>query len=329
MSSAQTNLNVLLVADALGNSGRLEPLAAALRTRGHDAVLCLDAEAALAQPTPDVLVVDAGRCEDTAANLTITGAFLAPGNVMRTIAILAMEDFITCRDALRAGADDVFAGVYSIDDVVASVETEAPCLAIAQADASRTLHRTFESDADGEASLCRELVAFATRVGLSRSHRFRIATAACEIANNVSAHAYDGAAGPLLLSASYDGDDVQVEIRDLGDGFSQTDAELNADSLCHGLDIVRSLTERIDIDSTNAGTKVTLDFTLTPTSFDEEPTSAEHLDYLTPSATRRFLEPSQANEAEFNSSALASTVGRILLASVSATSGRSQSALWS
>lgn len=329
MSASQITLNVLLVADASGNRGRLDPLAAALRTRGHNAVLCLDADAALAQPTPDVLVVDGGRCEDAAANLSITGAFAAPSSGMRTIAILAMEDFAACRDALRAGADDVFADGFSIDDVVASIEAHSLGLTVAYTEASHSLHRSFDTGSDGEESLCRELVAFATRVGLGRSHRFRIATAASEVARNASTHAYDGANGPLLLSAQFDAGNMLVEIRDLGDGFSQTDAQLDADSGCHGLDIVRGLAERVDIDSTNAGTKVTLEFTLTPTLFDEEPTSAEHLDYLTPTATRRFLEPAKASDGEFDSSALASTVGRILLASVSATSGRSQSALWS
>ncbi len=329
MHPPRPTLFVLLVADALGNTERLVPLAAALRTRGHDAIMCLDSEAALAQPTPDVLVVDAGRCEHTTANLAITGAFLAPGNEMRTIAILAMEDYITCRDALRAGANDVFAGSFSIDEVLTAIETKTPCTSTSALEATRSLHRSFETGAKGEESLCRELVAFATRVGLGRSHRFRIATAAAEVANNATVHAYDGATGPLLLSASYDGDHMFVEIRDLGEGFSQGDSPLESEGACQGMDIIRGLAERVDIDSTNAGTKVTLEFVLTPTCFDEEPSSAEHLDYLTPSATRRFLEPSEAGADEFYSPALSSTVGRILLASVSATSGRSQSALWS
>jgi anti-sigma regulatory factor (Ser/Thr protein kinase)/ActR/RegA family two-component response regulator len=322
-------LSVLLIADIHGESTRLGALTSALRTRGHDALLCQDADAALAQATPDVLVIDAGAPASASANLAITSAFRAPGATLRILAIFASEDYSACRAALQAGASDVFAGPFSIDDIVDSVEFKSGAESAPALAPSPTLHRAFDSDSDGQEALCRELLAFATRVGVGRSHRFRIATAAGELASNAALHAYDDGAGPLLLSAAFDGANMSVEIRDLGPGFSTAGAALGQADMCRGLDFVRSLAERVDIDSSSAGTKVTCEFSLTPTHFDEEPASAEHLDYLTPAATRRFLDPSTMRDDEFKSSALATTVGRILLASVSIDSARTQTALWS
>ena len=329
MSTSQNNKSVLLIAAEQDQSERLQPLAAALRTLGHKVVFCLDADAALSQPTPDVLIVDAGSAEDTKANLSITSAFLGTATPVNVMAILNEEDFGACRDAMRAGANDVFAGAFRIDDVVAAIASGDDLAIEVDADTSRELHRAFTSDSAGQGDLCRELTACATRAGVSRSHRFRVVTAAAEIAANVGEHAYEDSDGPLFLSATFNEDCVTVELRDLGHGFNTEDAHLTEVGACRGLDIAAGLADRVDVDSTSAGTKITLEFQLTPTRFDEEPATAEDLDYLTPAATRRFLETPKGAGSEFTSSALASTIGRILLASVSRTSGRTQTALWS
>ncbi|MFT4709303.1 MAG: anti-sigma regulatory factor (Ser/Thr protein kinase) [Bacteroidia bacterium] len=329
MTNSPTTKNVLLIADASSQSDRLQPLAAALRTLGHHVVLCLDTDAALAQTTPDALVIDAGSTDNAKANLAITTAFQGGVAPMRFVAILDEANFEACRDALRAGANDVFAGIFDLDQVITSICVTDEVALEAAALPSRELHRAFTSNRAGQSDFCRELTACATRAGISRSHRFRVVTAAAEVAANAGLHAYEGGEGPLFLSANFAGDCATVEVRDLGIGFAPEDTALNADESCHGLDIAAGLAEHLHIDSTSAGTKITMEFHLTPTHFDEEPASGEDLDYLTPAATRRFLGSPSSDGAEFIGSALASTVGRILLASASQSSDRAQTALWS
>ena len=329
MANTSPTKNVLLIAEAGSQSARLQPLAAALRTLGHHVVLCLDTEAALAQTTPDALVVDAGAPADAKTNLAITTAFQGGVAPMRVIALLDEADFEACRDALRAGANDVFAAAFDLDEVIASICATEEFALEAAAAPSRELHRAFTTDRAGQSELCRELTACATRADISRSHRFRIVTAAAEVAANAGLHAYDGAEGPLFLSANFVGDCATIEVRDLGVGFAPQESAKDAAQECRGLDIASALSDHIHIDSTSAGTKVTMEFHLTPTHFDEEPGNAEDLDYLTPAATRRFLGNPASVGSELTSSALASTVGRILLTSVSRTSDRAQSALWS
>ena len=329
MTNSQSTKNVLLIADAGSQNARLQPLAAALRTLGHHVVLCMDTDSALAQTTPDALVIDAGATADAKSNLAVTTAFLGGVAPMRIVAILSEPSFEACRDALRAGAADVYAGAFDLDQVIESICVTDEVALEAAAIPSRELHRAFTSNRDGQVDLCRELAACATRAGISRSHRFRIVTAAAEVAANAGLHAYEGDEGPLFLYASFAGDCATVEVRDLGTGFAAEDMVLDATEGCHGLDITTGLADHMHIDSTSAGTKVTMEFHLTPTRFDEEPDSAEDLDYLTPSATRRFLGSPAGAGYEFTSSALASTVGRILLASVSQNSDRARAALWS
>jgi len=329
MTNSPSTKNILLIADAGSQSARLQPLAAALRTLGHHVVLCMGAESALAQTTPDALIVDAGDTSDAKSNLAVTAAFQGGAAPMRIVAILNEPSFEACRDALRAGANDVFAGAFDLDQVTASICAIDEVALEAAAIPARELHRAFTSNRDGQIELCRALTACATRAGISRSHRFRIVTATAEVAANAGLHAYEGGEGPLFLSANFTGDCVTVEVRDLGIGFATEDAVLDATEGCRGLDITTGLADHMHIDSTSAGTKVTMEFQLTPTRFDEEPANAEDLDYLTPAATRRFLTSPANASAEFTSSALASTVGRILLVSVSQTSDRAQSALWS
>ena len=329
MTNSQATKSVLLIADTGTESPRLQPLAAALRTLGHHVVLCLDSDSALAQTTPDTLVIDAGSADDAKANLAITTAFQGGVSPMRTVAILDEANFEACRDAVRAGANDVFAGAFDMDEAIASICKIEEFALEAAVTPSRELHRAFPSNRAGQSDFCRELTACATRAGISRSHRFRIVTAAAEVAANTGLHAYDGGEGPLFLSANFAGDCATVEVRDLGMGFSAEDQNLAAEGACRGLHIAEGLADHMHVDSTPGGTRITLEFHLTPTRFDEEPATAEDLDYLTPAATRRFLGSPSSAGSEFTSSALASTVGRILLASATQTSDRAQSALWS
>ncbi|MGH2956764.1 MAG: ATP-binding protein [Solirubrobacterales bacterium] len=98
-------------------------------------------------------------------------------------------------------------------------------------------------------------------LGLSPGRVADLKTVVTEAANNVVLHAYRDAAGPLEVSATPKGDEVEIEIRDYGQGFEPRPNPTGEASLGLGLPLIASLSDSFEISGgAGEGTRTTVRF---------------------------------------------------------------------
>jgi anti-sigma regulatory factor (Ser/Thr protein kinase) len=178
-----------------------------------------------------------------------------------------------------------------------------------------------DASVESRAQAVRDLLAFLLSNGIACAARARIASAAAEILENVSRHAYPDAAGPFRLEAVLDDARLRLEITDDGLGFDPAGAPYPTDdTLDSGLARARALAESLRITTWPAdGTRVELEFALSSSVFaDERGVDLSDHDHLDPALSRRVLAALRDGELEPQfqlSPALAVCVGRMLSAS--------------
>lgn len=243
----------------------LSELASGLRRLGHTVAIALNTEEALGQPTPNVLVVT------EAAGSSLFQAFNLPTGSPRGVFLSKSQNFDAASQATRHGADEVL-GTPTIDQLAEAVERKPRASA---AFAARELELNLSAQDRHRGML--ELLAFTTHLGLERSLRLRIATAASELVTTTT--------GPVTLSVCLAGDPIGIDRLVL----EMTDFE--GELVTHEderLDFARALSERLDVTTDGASATVRLEFVMAPANFDEDPAGLDNLDYFDPVCLREL-----------------------------------------
>lgn len=187
--------------------------------------------------------------------------------------------------------------------------------------------RTYPANAHGAQRGARDLAAFLTEKGVAHAHRIRIASAVCEIADNVRRHAYGAGDHSFEVEVELKRTRVNVAVSDQGRGFDAervhldsipaplpTTGHAHGASMSTGLQRVSALSEELVVRSDPSGTRVELFFELTPVRFEEEREGFAEVDFLDPRRARDLLRSLQEGAEDLGNiaPALALTVGRLL-----------------
>jgi len=193
---------------------------------------------------------------------------------------------------------------------------------------SHGYRRSYPATENGVRRSARDLAAFLTEKEVVQAHRIRIASAMCEVADNVRRHAYPEHEGAFETSVELKRTRVSIKILDGGRGFdaerlhlesvpaalpAKEDDQRNARKN-GGIQRVTALSEECRLSSNAKGTYVELYFELTPVRFDEETDEFGEVDYLDPERARELLLALREDGEQLRSisPALALTIGRLL-----------------
>jgi serine/threonine-protein kinase RsbW len=125
---------------------------------------------------------------------------------------------------------------------------------------SSTVHLELESEAESVALVRAMLAGVAEQVGLDRELLDELNTTVSEACNNVVKHAYEGAAGPLIVHLCADADCVEVSVRDRGIGYEQL-GPTDEDDMGVGLPLITALADRSQVRAhPDGGTEVRIAF---------------------------------------------------------------------
>jgi serine/threonine-protein kinase RsbW len=101
----------------------------------------------------------------------------------------------------------------------------------------------------------------ASALGIDDALLADIKTAVSEACNNVVLHAYPGEDGPLEVYACPDGAQLEIVVRDEGEGIQPSAPEPDAAMHGVGLSLIQALTERVEfIGGAGEGTEVRMEF---------------------------------------------------------------------
>lgn len=282
---------------------RLDDLAAGLRRRGHSTQIAQGVDSALGMETPDALVVT------EAVGVALFQAFSLPTSAPRGVFLVEQAAFELACEAARVGAQDILCRP-TIDALATAIE-QGPARALP----APTSHFEQVYTSDQVHTAVRDLLAFGTRLGLTRGLRMRFATAASELLTNAAQHAYGDTLGPVTVYVRLSNDPLGIdrlslEIVDHGAGADEVQAPGAGPS---GLDFVRALAERVDLTTTpGRGFAARAEFALASLYFDETPAGLDELDYIDPIALRELHSVMTSGEDVARiAPALAPTLGRI------------------
>jgi len=208
--------------------------------------------------------------------------------------------------------------------IIGEVEVENPRFG-----GPSSYQRTYEANEAGANSSAYELAAFLTEREVAHAHRIRIVSAVYEATDNARRHAYVDGAGAFSIRVEIQRARVHVSVVDQGRGFDAK--RIMTDSVpaalptsgterrqpCHassGLTRLAALSEEIDFQSDEKGTRVELVFELTLVHFEEEQKDFTDGDFLDPDRARelvRALKEGDQSIGDF-APAMALTIGRLL-----------------
>lgn len=314
----RSGLSILLVTPEEHSA---EALVRVLESCDHRVTVARTGEEALAQPRHDVLVAEAQL--DGIGGLDVLEELALQGPPPRTVILSRSPSVDECRRALRLGAADLLTEPFEGQELLLAVERaserdERPAAADARAAASWS--RSYSATPEACERAVRDLAAHALRCAVGPAARGRLASAAAEVLENVSRHAYPHSPGPVHVSARVEPRDMHVVIRDEGLGFDAVEVGLDRmdDSRDGGLARVSALAEGLRVQATvGGGTTVRMSFSVYRVLFDQEgPLDLTEEDWFTPDTARHVLEAladDARNAAPVQlSPALAVTLGRLL-----------------
>jgi serine/threonine-protein kinase RsbW len=139
----------------------------------------------------------------------------------------------------------------------------------------RELRLTVPATAENVMVVRQAVAGLGEALGLASPRIADLKTVVTEACNNVVLHAYDGDAGPLLVTAEPREGELEIEIADEGHGFRPRAHEGEA-SLGLGLPLIAALSDSFEISGgAGQGSKTTIRFGYTPPTFSNNGTSAE------------------------------------------------------
>jgi len=288
-----------------------DALCAALERRGHQAHVVSDAEVALEQESPDVLICGVNAAGESEYNLL--EEFTRRGRQPRSILLLADPNTLSFRRARELGVEDVLARPFRLAELMNSVERISQSNTASDAPSFSSYSKSYPCEEEAVQRCSRDLAGFALRCGVSPSARARLATAVGELTENAVNHAYPTGGGMLEVDVRLEARDVWVCVRDSGVGFD-THADHEEGS---GLDRASALSEGLDVVSTpGAGTEASLRVTIFRSDFDSgNQVDLTELDFFTPKTSRKVLGLVREQDASSYldlSPSLAVVIGRLL-----------------
>lgn len=275
-------LNILIVD---GEAPVTAAIAAVLQRRGHVVATANNAEEALAQASPDVLVCDFALAD--ASGLELYAEIKRRGARPRTVFLTGEPSVDDCKRALWMGASEYLTKPFRLEELVRAIEARpAPR-------AEAAFERSYTSSPACVEQASRDLAAFALRCRICPSGRARIATACSEILDNARRHGYHHAPGQIVVRAAIEAQELAVAIVDEGKGFDAANLgpECWKSTLHNGLARALALCESLHVESQpGSGTRVALRFASARTDFDEDGcVDLSELDFLLPNMSRRVL----------------------------------------
>ncbi len=299
---------------ACGDSRRGSAIVEQLELSGMRAFWCATAREALIAPRPDVLIASLNLPDHDGFELC--EALSSSATPIATILLCDEGSIDVYRRAMSLRVHDL----YDLDATPLTIaeSAEAAVEVLWKSGPESAFQATIQSTASACEQVQRDLSAWLLVRGIAPSTRCRIATAVGEGLENAVRHAYPDDIGPIEVEANLHDCDVEVSIRDRGDGM--TDAEKFQASDVEkqgGLSRICALSEDLSIAThTHLGTHLGLRFSAHRTHFDEdECTDFEDFDFLGPDHVRTLLddfEGPNSPEIVHLSPALAVTIGRLL-----------------
>lgn len=260
----------ILLAGVSNEVERLDELAKGLRRLGHAVFVALTTEDALGQRTPDILIVT------EASGSSLFQAFRLPIDAPRGIFLSSSCSFDAAVLATQRGASQVL-GTPTIDQLCDAVELQSECH---QRQASSSLELSSVGETGNNSNLL-ELLAFTTQIGLGRSLRLRIVTAASEILSL--------ARGPRTIRASLVDDPLGTDRLVLEvTSFEKGPTNQTKGAGPSSLDFAIALCDRVDDSTDYDQTVIRAEFNLAPANFEEDPAGLDELDYFDPACLREL-----------------------------------------
>ncbi len=299
---------------ACGDSRRGSAIVEQLEQQGMRAFWCATAREALIAPRPDVLISSLDLPDHD--GLELCEALGSSATPIASILLCDEGSIDIYRRAMQLGVQDLCDETASAEAIAESAEKAVETLW------KQGPENGFQATVQSTASACeqvqRNLSAWLLVRGIAPSTRCRIATALGEGLENAVRHAYPGDIGPIEIEANLHDRDVELSIRDRGDGmtesqkFDATDSEKGG-----GFSRMCALSEELSLAThANLGTHVGMRFSAHRTHFDEdERTDFEDFDFLAPDHVRALLDDIEGpggHDVVHISPALAVTIGRLL-----------------
>lgn len=128
---------------------------------------------------------------------------------------------------------------------------------------ANTLVFELKLDAEAENMLIvrQALDGVAAALSMDKDTREDVKLAVTEACTNVVKYAYSGEPGPMTLSVDADDESLGVTVTDQG-SWRTPGADGTADAPGHGLAVIESICESLDVDGTAEGTTVSMKFRL-------------------------------------------------------------------
>jgi DNA-binding NarL/FixJ family response regulator len=299
---------------ACGDSRRGSAIVEELEQQGMRAFWCATAREALIAPRPDVLISSLDLPDHD--GLELCEALGSSATPIASILLCDEGSIDIYRRAMHLGVQDLCDQSASPASIAESAEKAVEVLWKQGPDSA--FQATIQSTSSACEQVQRNLSAWLLVRGIAPSTRCRIATALGEGLANAVRHAYPGDIGPIEIEARLHDRDVEVSIRDRGEGmteaekFNATDTEIQG-----GFTHMCALSEDLSLAThANLGTHVGMRFSAHRTHFDEDQrTDFEDFDFLGPDHVRALLddiESPNGHEIVHLSPALAVTIGRLL-----------------
>ena len=285
----------------------------ALAAEGYSAFSCGSAREALCAPRPEALITEFELPDHD--GLELCEALQAGASPVATLLVAEEGSLDLYRRALALGITQLCDLHGSSDELVqatqAALESRLP-------ENQSAFERSVASTAPAGEQVQRDLSAWLLVRGISPSTRCRVATALGEALENARHHAYEGDVGPIDIEAQMQGTELELSIRDRGEGAPEGTLELALNGLGGGgLARMAALSEDVSMVShPTLGTHICLRFSVHRARFsEEESTEFEDFDFLGPDHVRGLLagmSSADSPDVVHLSPAVAVTVGRLL-----------------
>lgn len=307
---------------------RAAVVAEALRNQGHDVVVQEAGPGLVAGPEPDAYVIGS-TLQDGSGGLELVDELRRCGKSAPVVLIDAAPSFEVMQRAVRLGIADLVIdplapeGLRNAIQRCLSQRRPGPRPVTSQPHA---IARSYALEEGVSGRAAREVSAFLVNEGVVAAHRVRIASAVAELVDNAHRHSRSRD-GRVTVACELNGNRVRLEVQDRGHGFDVESTRLDRVPAAlpaarkargpqpgGGLGRVELLAESFRADSSASGSRVEVEFQLTPVRFDEEAEALADTEFLDPSSARKLIAALRGGTADLSgvSAPLAVTIGRII-----------------
>lgn len=307
---------------------RATALAEILRGQGHDVVVHSTKPTLLAAQEPDAYLIGSAL-QDGTGGLALAEDLRQAGRAAPLVLIDPAPSYESMKRAVDMGVADLVLDPLAPGRLRSALER---CVAQrrpglrAVPPQPHAIARSYALEEGVSGRAAREISAFLVNEGVVAAHRVRIASAVAELVDNAHRHS-NSRDGRVTVACELAGNRVKLEVQDRGQGFDvgavrldRVPAALPATRTARGpragggLGRVELLGERLQADSNGSGSRIEVEFQLTPVRFDEEAEALTDTEFLDPRSARQLIAALKSGTADLSgiSSPLAVTIGRII-----------------